>query len=65
MSMTKAERDEIVQQIIALLINECEIACQNVQDQAEYSFTPAKAQAFRTGAKAVLKEIKFRLRVSQ
>lgn len=61
MSMTKSERDEVVQQIIALFINECEIACQDVQDRAEHSFTPAKAQAFRTGAKALLKEIKLRV----
>jgi len=62
-AMTEAERNEVVQQIIALLINECEIACQNVQDRAEYSFTPAKARVFRIGADAVLKEIKLRLRV--
>lgn len=63
-AMTESERNEVVQQIITMLIEECEISCQNVKDRAEYSFTPAKARAFRTGADAVLKEIKFRLRVN-
>ncbi len=43
-------------------ITECEIAVDNVMDAASYSITPVRLRYFKMGAKAALRDFKFRLR---
>lgn len=43
-------------------ITECEIAVDNVMDTASYSITPVRLRYFKMGAKAALRDFKFRLR---
>jgi hypothetical protein len=44
-------------------VEECEIVVDNANDSAPYSMTALRARFFGMGAKVVLRDLKFRLRV--
>jgi len=47
-----------IEKFAKCVIDDCVAQCERAKDDAEYSFTPARARVFRIGADAVSKRIK-------